>query len=104
MIHHLNLDEYADSFRFLARANGTSEWLWKMFFVCTIIAATSVMMSALTSILLCRIINGSVEVDQLYHPYRVMLVKFAFPLNATFIQTYEPFIFLFWQSTMEPNL
>lgn len=73
-----NLDEKHASFRFLAQANLLSEWMWTYFFLMMIGSAIITVVMTLVSIVMCRLINGNIEVEQLYHVYLVMLVGFTF--------------------------
>lgn len=72
-----NLDEKHSSFRFLAQANLKSEWMWKYFFILLIVSAVVTVLMTIVSIILCWLINGDIEIDQLYHVFNVMLVRFT---------------------------
>lgn len=65
----MNLDENADSFRFLARANNMSEWMWKNYFKC--IAAVLIINQVVApsiSILYCWLINENLDSRNFFHP------------------------------------
>ena len=70
------LDKNDESFRFLARANNTSEWLWDLYFKFIfggfqIFIATA----SIASVLLCLLWNDQFDVTLVYHPYRFVLVN-----------------------------
>lgn len=70
-----NLDQNEDSFQYLALANSTSEWLWKMyskFMICGFVIAHVTI--AVTCLLACWLIWGEFNPNYSYHPYKVLLV------------------------------
>lgn len=64
-------DEHDDSFRYLARANNRSEYIWKMYFKYVIPAnACLLAIPSICSALFCYIINGKLIVDHLFIPLK----------------------------------
>lgn len=46
----INADQNEAEFRFVAKANGTSEWMWSIYFKYVLVSMLSYMISALLSV------------------------------------------------------
>lgn len=69
----LKLDQNEDSFAFLIEANNKSEWLWSVYFKYLMGGFfANMMVAAIISGALCYILSGHLDVDILYHPYKLM--------------------------------
>lgn len=65
----------ADSLPFLARANGTSEWMWFIFFRFLISTFINFLIVSSASVLICWIMYKKVDVNHFLHGFSMMLVK-----------------------------
>ncbi|XP_055296841.1 odorant receptor 22a-like [Sitodiplosis mosellana] len=63
-----------DSFRYLAQANNKSEWFWKMY-IKFVLGGFPVIIavSSIGSVLVCFLLNGHLDVTQLFRPFRFIL-------------------------------
>lgn len=70
---HLILDKHEDSFKFLAQANSTSEWLWKIYYKCFMCGFVDGFATPIASVFICFLLNGYFDATQAFHPLRFML-------------------------------
>lgn len=65
-------DNNSELIGFLTRANSKCEWLWKIYFLYMLIGCVNTIMLSGTSVLLCWLINGNLQVDHFYHSLNFM--------------------------------
>lgn len=78
-----DLDKNAESIEFLMRANEKCEWMWKVYFIFGMGGyCADLILTAMTSILLCFHRYGTLDTQHLYLPSRLMWVTMhTFSLN-----------------------
>lgn len=69
-----NSDKHSDTFRFLARANNMSEWMWSIFFKCLMLTLFGSPLISVISILIFWLIDGTFNTNHLYRPLKIMFV------------------------------
>lgn len=75
MEFHFNSDKDEESFQYLAQANNTSEWLWKIYSKFGIMGFfIGHWTTAAISLLICFLIRGNFNSNYVYHPYKAVLV------------------------------
>lgn len=66
-----HIDKDDDSFRYLAEANNKGEWMWRILLK-YIMAGFAVVttITAIISVLMCFIMDGHFNTNDLYRPYK----------------------------------
>lgn len=75
-------DSDEDSFRFLAQANTTSEWVWRFFIEIAKILTIWLAVVSVASVFFCWFMHGQFDPKLVYHPYRVVWVDKSKCLNV----------------------
>ena len=65
-------DENGVTFRYLARANNTSEWMWTIYFKYTAASIASLTLTCLLSVLHCYLTQRNFNSDHVYRPTKLV--------------------------------
>lgn len=65
-------DKNSDSFRFLARANNTSEWIWNIYMKYSVVSVVGLAVMSTASVFICWVLHGHFNSDSVYHPIEIV--------------------------------
>lgn len=66
------LDENAMTFQYLTKANGTSEWMWSIYFKYVAISVSNMVVSCLLSVFYFNFILRIESTDNYYRPLKYL--------------------------------
>lgn len=75
-VSNQNLDEKSQLFHYLVEANKKSDWIWTIYFKCMIGVFMNTATMAGASVVMNHFLNGSFDTNNLYHPFKYVLVVF----------------------------